>query len=144
MERKVGTARHRTAIAIGTLGLIALTAQYFLPFLLTDAFEDSVRPLLILLPGAFATDVNQVYTTALSAFNRPEDASKAQVVSAFATATGLILLLPRYGIIGAAVTTSIAYWVALLVAIVYWKLLKARVRRGEATGHTERLEEPVT
>jgi len=128
--------------SLGTLGLIALTANIVLPFLLPQ-FEDSVRLLLILLPGAFATDVTQVYTTALSAFDRPEDASKAQVASAFATAIGLIVLLSPYGVTGAAITTSISYWVALIVSIVYWSRLRGQVRRGEVTGHTERLEESV-
>ena len=59
-----------------------------------------------MLPGAFATDVTQVYTASLASFNRPEDSSKAQIIAAVATAIGLATLLPRYGINGAAITTS--------------------------------------
>ena len=130
--------------SIGTLAIIAGSAKFVVPFLLGDDFERSVRPLLFLLPGAFATDVNQVYTTALSAFNRPQDASKAQFASAITTGAGLALLVGPYGIIGAAITTSIAYWVALLVSIYYWNRLKAAVLRGEATGHTESIEDVLT
>lgn len=125
------------------LGAIALTAGFLLPFLFGDDFRASVTPLLILLPGAFATDVTQVFSTSLASFNRPEDASKAQIAAAVATAIGLTLLLPRYGINGAAITTSISYWVALVVNVHYWRRLVALIHRGEATGHTERIEQPA-
>lgn len=136
-----------TMASVGTLAVIAVTAGVALPFLLGDKFEAAVEPLLLLLPGAFATDVNQVYSTALQSFNRPEDASKAQLASAVTTGVGLALLIGPYGINGAAVTTSISYWVALLVTYFYWRRLKGQVRRGEATGHTEAManrdDEPV-
>ncbi len=126
------------------LAVIGLTARFALPFLFGEDFEASVTPLLILLPGAFATDVTQVSTTALSSFNRPEDASKAQIAAAITTVIGLVTLLPPYGIIGAAITTSLSYWVALLVSMWFWRRLAGAVRRGDATGHTERLEEATT
>ena len=125
------------------LGLIAATGWWVVPFLLSDNFDDAVLPLMILLPGAWATDVNQVLGTALSSFNRPEDASKAQVASGVATAIGLIVLLSPYGIIGAAITTTVSYWVGLIVSAYYWRRLVRQVHRGEATGHTEKIEESV-
>lgn len=125
------------------LGGIAATAWWVVPFVLSENFEGAVLPLMILLPGAWATDVNQVLGTALSSFNRPEDASKAQIASGIATAIGLIALLSPYGIIGAAITTSISYWVGLVVSAYYWRRLVGQVRRGEATGHTEKIEEAV-
>ena len=123
--------------SIVSLVAIGALATWFVPFIFSDAFSASVRPLLLLLPGAFATDVTQVYTTALSSFDRPQDASKAQIAAAIATVIGLVVLLPRYGIDGAAITTSISYWVALLVSIFYWRRLRGEVLRGERTGHTE-------
>jgi Na+-driven multidrug efflux pump len=99
---------------------------------------------LILLPGAWATDVNQVLTVALTSFNRPSEASKAQIVSAVATVIGLVTLLSPYGVTGAAITTTISYWVGLIVSYYYWRRLAGQVRRGEATGHTERIDEPAS
>lgn len=131
------------AISALILGVIAATAWWVVPFVLGEKFSDAVLPLMILLPGAWATDVTQVLTTALSSFNRPEDSSKAQIASAIATVIGLATLLSPYGIIGAAITTSISYWVGLVVSLYYWRRLVGQVRRGEATGHTERVEEAV-
>lgn len=130
--------------SVAVLGLIGLTARFVLPFVFGDDFSEAVTPLLILLPGAFATDMTQVYTTSLASFNRPQDASKAQIAAAVATAIGLATLLPRYGITGAAITTSVSYWVALLANVYFWRRLLVRIESGEATGHTERVEEPAT
>ena len=44
---------------------------------------------------------------------------------------------------GAAITTSISYWVGLIVSYYYWRRLKGQVQRGEATGHTEAFEESL-
>lgn len=130
-------------LSLAIILAIAATAWWIIPFVLGDRFAGAVLPLMILLPGAWATDVSQVLTTALSSFNRPQDGSKAQIASAIATAIGLITLLSPFGIIGAAITTSISYWVGFIALVFYWRRLIGQVRRGEATGHTERVEESV-
>jgi O-antigen/teichoic acid export membrane protein len=143
MRRITSSLRQVSVLSFAILGAMALTAWWVIPFVLGEKFGASVRPLMILLPGAWATDVNQVLTTALSSFNRPEEASKAQVASAIATAIGLITLLSPYGIIGAAVTTTVSYWVGLIVSYYYWRRLVGQVQRGEATGDTQKIEESV-
>jgi O-antigen/teichoic acid export membrane protein len=143
ISRITSSLRQVSVLSFAILGAMALTAWWIIPFVLGDNFGASVRPLMILLPGAWATDVNQVLTTALSSFNRPEEASKAQVASAIATAIGLITLLSPYGIVGAAITTTVSYWVGLIVSYYYWRRLVGQVHRGEATGHTQQIEEPV-
>lgn len=143
LTRIASTTRQVGAIDFALLALMAATAWFIIPFVLGDNASAVVRPLLILIPGAWATNMTQVVTMALTSFNRPEDASKAQIASAIATVIGLVTLLSPYGIIGAAITTTISYWVGLLVSAYYWRRLVGQVRRGEATGHTERIDEPV-
>lgn len=127
----------------GILIVIAVSAQVLVPLVFGSVFAKSVTPLLILLPGAFAADVTQVYNVALQSFNKPEDSSKAQIAAALVTVAGLIVLLPTNGIVGAAITTTAAYWVALLLSAYYWNVHRAKVKRGEATGHTEQIEQPA-
>lgn len=131
------------ALSMAIILSIAATAWWIIPFVLGDRFTGAVLPLMILLPGAWATDVSQVLTTALASFNRPQDGSKAQIASAIATAIGLITLLSPFGIVGAAITTSVSYWVGFLALSFYWRRIAGQVRRGEATGHTEAVEESV-
>ena len=140
LARTSGTLRQVGAISFAILALIAATSWFVIPLLLSERFEGAIVPLLILLPGAWATDVTQVYTIALTSFNRPVEASKAQIAAGIATAVGLIALLSPYGIIGAAITTTVSYWVGLIVSGLYWRRLVRQVRNGEATGHSESLE----
>lgn len=141
IERVAQTVRQVGLLSLLVLALMAATAWFIIPFALGDSFAGAVLPLLILLPGAWATDVTQVYTIALTSFNRPIEASKAQLAAAIATAIGLVTLLSPFGIVGAAITTTISYWVGLVVHIAYWRRLVGQVERGEATGATERIED---
>ena len=136
------TIRQVAGLSFLVLALMAATAWFVIPFVFGEDFRDAVIPLLILIPGAWATDVTQVFTTSLTSFNRPGDASKAQLAAAVATVIGLITLLSPYGIIGAAITTTVSYWVGLLAHVFYWRRLVGQVQRGEATGHTESIDQP--
>ena len=78
--------------------------------------------------------------TGLSQFDKPQDASKGQIVGAVTTGLGLAVLIGPYGITGAAITTSISYWAGALVSYGYWRKLQGQVARGEVTGHTEAVE----
>lgn len=119
------------------LTAMAATAWFIIPFVLGDKFAPAVPLLLILIPGAWATDVTQVLNTGLSQFNRPEAASKGQIAAAIATAIGLAVLIRPYGVTGAAITTTISYWVAFLFSYSYWRQTQKLVASGELTGHTE-------
>ncbi len=138
-ERMARIGRSMRWVAMSSLAVLvplALVAGTAVPWVFGDEFGESVRPLLLLLPGAFASDLNQVVSTALANFDRPENASKAQVASAATTVIGLALLLRPYGIEGAAITSSVSYTVALLVALWFWRALKRDVLAGRATGAT--------
>lgn len=141
VERIARIDRSLRWVAMASLSIVvplAVAARVFVPWVFGDEFSRSVTPLLLLLPGSFASDVNQVLSTALSGFNRPELASKAQVVSALTTVAGLAVLLGPFGIEGAAITSSASYAVAMLVAAWYWRALKRDVRSGLVTGHTDK------
>ena len=114
----------RLASGAAVVGLAAL-APFAVPLLLPDSFAPAVLLLLILLPGQFANDVATVLASALDAFNRPEDASKAQVVSAVITVAGLAVFAPVFGVRGAAGVTTAAYVGYLLYIWAAYRRLKA-------------------
>ncbi len=114
----------RLASGAAVVGLAAL-APFVVPFLFTEEFAPAVIPLLILLPGQFANDVATVLASALDSFNRPEEASKAQVVSAVITVAGLAIFAPLFGIRGAAGVTTAAYLGYLLYISLAYRSLKA-------------------
>jgi O-antigen/teichoic acid export membrane protein len=62
--------------------------------------------------------LNQVLYNGASALGRPGLPSCAEGISMGITAIGLYLLVPRYGYIGAAIISSIAYTISFLVMLV--------------------------
>lgn len=122
-----------TRLASGAmLLLLAAVSPFLIPIIASDDFKPAVIPLLILLPGQFANDLATVYAAALDAFNRPEDASKAQILSAIVTIIGLAVLAPIYGIRGAAAVTSIAYLAYIVAILAFYRQAKNQVLVAEA------------
>ena len=92
------------------------------PFLIRlvfgSAFDGSIVACRILLPGALMIGLNQVLYNGASALGRPGLPSYAEGMSMSVTAIGLYLLVPRYGYIGAAIVSSIAYTTSLILMLV--------------------------
>jgi O-antigen/teichoic acid export membrane protein len=89
--------------------VIAASGVYLLPLLFGQAYDSAVPLLAILGPATLLLGMNQILSTAFHGVNRPEIASGAELVALAVTAAGLVLLLPRYGMYGAAVASLLAY-----------------------------------
>jgi O-antigen/teichoic acid export membrane protein len=95
------------ATAIGTIAL--LEPAY------GNAFSGSVSPALLLLPGTFAFAVFLTQQQVSVAIGHPGMESVAQSVSLLLTIPGLLLLVPAFSIEAAAVVSSVACVVRVLV-----------------------------
>lgn len=91
------------ALGLGTLAPLLIELLYGVEFL------GAVGPMRLLLPGLTAWTAAMIVTGGLNAVNKPARASLAQVGGMLVTGTGLLTLLPRYGITGAALTSTLAY-----------------------------------
>jgi O-antigen/teichoic acid export membrane protein len=103
--------------------LVCCSALYVLsPFLIRlvfgAAFDPSIVACRILLPGALMIGLNQVLYNGASALGRPALPSYAEGVSMAVTAVGLYLLVPRYGYIGAAIVSSVAYTISFVLMLI--------------------------
>jgi O-antigen/teichoic acid export membrane protein len=103
--------------------LLSSGALYaFAPFLIRlvfgSAFDGSIVACRILLPGAVMIGLNQVLYNGSGALGRPGLPSFAEGVSMAVTAIGLCLLVPRYGYVGAAIISSIAYTMSFVLMLV--------------------------
>jgi O-antigen/teichoic acid export membrane protein len=96
-----------TALAV----LLAFAGPWLLAFLFGTSFAEAATPLRLLLLGQIASDATGPLMATLLAAGRPGAASQASAAAAVVTVVGLALLVPRLGINGAAVTTSISYLV---------------------------------
>jgi len=114
--------------------LVCCTAIYIVaPILIRvvfgPAFEGSILACRILLPGAVAMGLNQVLYNGASALGKPGIPSVAEGISTVVTAVGLYLFVPRYGYIGAAAISTVAYTISFLLMLGFVRqLLGLRIR----------------
>lgn len=103
-----------SAVLIGAAGL-AVCAYPFIPMLYGEAFTGSVTPLVLLLPGIVFASATKLYSILLA----QQDSLRAYLL---ATATGAcvtigmdLLLIPIWGIAGAAVASTLAYFTTFFI-----------------------------
>lgn len=116
-DLRLALARGGVATLLGA-GILAGTAWLFLAPVFGEGFREAYQPLLILLPGAIALSYWKLSVNYL--FARGHDLSKTVGAGAAAvTSVGLdFLLIPRYGLNGAAVAATVGYLAAALIASV--------------------------
>lgn len=92
---------------------VAILGPLLLPVLYGHEFEPSLTPLLVLLPGSIALSLSATASACLNATGSPGRSTLAELAGFLTTVVGLILVIPRYGIVGAAVLSTAAYCVSL-------------------------------
>jgi O-antigen/teichoic acid export membrane protein len=98
--------------------VLYVVSPFLIHLVFGAAFDRSIVACRILLPGALMIGLNQVLYNGASALGRPALPSYAEGVSMTVTAIGLYILVPRYGYIGAAIVSSVAYTTSFLLMLV--------------------------
>jgi O-antigen/teichoic acid export membrane protein len=96
-----------------------ITAPWLIRIVLGPAFVRSALACRILLPGMVAMGLNQVLYDGVRALGQPSLPSYAQGFAATVTLLGLLAALPRFGFIGAATVSTVAYLATLLLMLVF-------------------------
>lgn len=109
--------KYAAASAAGTLALAAVL-PWAIPFVYGRAFAGATAPALVLLAAGLCLGAKQVLAGGAQALGDPWLASRAEIVGAVVTVACLPLLLPRLGIMGAALATLAAYATQLGVVLV--------------------------
>jgi len=102
-------------------GALFIAAPVLIIGILGPAYAGSVLACRILLPGAVAIGLNQVLYDGARALGDPALASYAEGCASLLTIVFLLLLLPRFGFVGAAIASSVAYCGSLCVALALYK-----------------------
>ncbi|WP_329262518.1 polysaccharide biosynthesis C-terminal domain-containing protein [Streptomyces sp. NBC_01478] len=100
-----------------------------LPLLYGQAFTDAVVPACILLVGLSVEGAAAVSTAYLFGVGRPGVNSWGMGVGVAVTVLLDVLLIPRYGAVGAAVASSIAYLVTTVMLVTLARVVAARGTR---------------
>jgi len=158
-----GRQRDRVAVVSTGMTLYAVvaagilwqtTAGWLIPLVFGGKFAESVVPARWLVPGMAAIAVVRVLCHAAAASGRPEVLTYTTFAGLAFTVPLDFLLIPRWGITGASLASSIAYSVSALMAVrlyagmmetsffsMAWRLLRepATVFLGAARGRGLRL-----
>ncbi|MCA1711246.1 MAG: polysaccharide biosynthesis C-terminal domain-containing protein [Actinobacteria bacterium] len=128
-QRARGEQARETArvAAIGTLGtgvlgaiLVILAAPHVLPLVLNASYQGVYRLIAVLAPGAALLGFNQVLADVLRGYDRALLVARAEGIAGVVTIALLAVLIPRLGILGAAISSTGSYAVAtglMLLAI---------------------------
>jgi O-antigen/teichoic acid export membrane protein len=134
-ERAVADAEVRhllpraLALTAATTPLLAVAAVLTLPLLYGDEFRAAVVPACVLLVGLAVEGAAAVASAYLWGVGRPGANSAGMAVGVVVTVTLDLLLIPRYGALGAAVASGAAYLVTTGVLVI----LTHRVMRSPWT-----------
>lgn len=113
-----GIARHTFFIIFVFSLILALLAKPLIKILFGSAFLPSVMPLLILLPGIVALGGAKTLTADLAGRGKPQFGTYASFVSLAVNIPLNLYLIPRWGISGAAFSSSVAYILSTLMVII--------------------------
>ncbi|HZT97135.1 MAG TPA: polysaccharide biosynthesis C-terminal domain-containing protein [Chloroflexota bacterium] len=132
------TSRLATLVVVvtGALSLIVTPLAIFILF--GRAFLPAVPAAFVLVTAALALNMKSFLAEGLRGLGKPGLAAVSEIVGLVVTVPCLIVLLPRWGIMGAAVASLLSYCAGLLTAV--W-LLKIRARVGPRELFAPRLAE---
>jgi O-antigen/teichoic acid export membrane protein len=100
---------------------LAATAPLAVELLFGSEFEPAVKPILWLLPGIVTLSGSKVLNSYFFSQARMGVSSIVALVALMVTVACDVLLIPRFGISGAAIASSIAYTASFVVSLYYYQ-----------------------
>lgn len=112
-------AKHTFYLTVLANIFLYAVAWFAIPFLYTEAFSPSLMPLAILIVGSTFFSIAKPISAALFGEGQPEIGLQMTAPAVIVNLIFNLLLIPKYGINGAAVASTLGYIVSFL--IVLWK-----------------------
>jgi O-antigen/teichoic acid export membrane protein len=113
-ERQAATSadsvRHYGILAGAGLLAVAVIGPFVIEFLYGSQFQAAIVPMLVLLPGIWFLGLGGVIQGDLSGRGLPGTASKLAGLAAAVTVALDLALIPPFGVIGAALASTVAYF----------------------------------
>jgi O-antigen/teichoic acid export membrane protein len=112
--------------------VLAVLGKPFIEIVYTSAFSSAYGALLVLLPGVVLLGGGKVLTNEIAGRGYAHYNSINSGVALVITVLLDLLLIPRYGIVGAALASSIAYASNLVTALIFYRRVSRQARRPVA------------
>lgn len=134
-----GDDDHTMSLAVGrwtlifsllAAGIVVLIGAPLISWCFGQDYAGSYEPLVWMLPGLVAAGFASVFNTKLAGLGYPPVTLWAPAVALILSVCLNLVLIPRFGLIGAALSTSAAYilW-AMIVSLAYQRRTGIRWRR---------------
>jgi O-antigen/teichoic acid export membrane protein len=102
-------ARIVLAVLLPAAALFGWAGTWLIPGIFGKPFQSAVQAFLLLLPGIVGIALSKILSADLSGRGKPQYASYTALITLGVTISLDLLLIPRWGINGAAVASSVAY-----------------------------------
>lgn len=112
--------RHTLFIILICLLVLFFSARFLILSIFGMRFAPVLAPLWWLFPGMVSAGLYNVLLHDLTGRGRPEMGAYASLVSLFFTVGLDLFLIPRYGITGAAIASSMAYTCGAVLMVVFF------------------------
>ena len=109
--------RHVLPIAVGLSVLLALVGQYIIEIFFGNAFVEAHSALKLILPGITMYTIYPVVSAYLINIGKSSLASFCSIVGLCCNVVLNVLLIPDFGIKGAAISSSISYTLTALFSL---------------------------
>jgi O-antigen/teichoic acid export membrane protein len=120
--------RDAVTVMVVLVPLLLVVTPFLLPWFFGAGFAAAVPVAAILVVAGGVAGFNGVIEEALRGLGQPRAAMRAEIAGLAVTIPALIVLLPRFGVVGAAATSLVAY---VVVALVLLRQIVPLVRGGE-------------
>jgi O-antigen/teichoic acid export membrane protein len=100
---------------------MAGAARWVIPTVYGPAFTNSIAPAFILLVGGALLGINYILSNGLRASGRPGAPAFAEAAGLIVTVAGLPVVLPRWGITGAAWVSVLSYGLTTVILTLLWR-----------------------
>jgi O-antigen/teichoic acid export membrane protein len=111
--------RHAAAIQI-ILCVLSIPISFLLPFVYGEAFGPATFQFLILLPGAVMMGLQMMLSQHLVGIGKIEPLPYFWIATFLVSVTLNLWLIPEYGAIGAAMVSSVAYFLIFTLTLAYF------------------------
>ena len=106
-------------ITVGCLAILAL-GRPLVQILYSNRFLPAVTPIFILLPGIVMISIAKVVVSDLTARGFPRAGMWAGLVAVVSNIAANVFLIPRLGLNGAALSSTISYTLCAVVVVIYF------------------------
>lgn len=122
----------RTVFQVTFAGALvaAAAAPFAIPWIFGEAYAGAVVPFMILLPGIVMWSYMSVLSNALAGMGRQKINVLSALLCLTATILGNLVAIPRFGVYGAALASSVAFSVTTLYTAVMYQRVTAETIDG--------------